>query len=162
MKYSSTVRPSRKLEVMGVSMTSAEGLAIKPRLQVVQQDDGIRETETQIGVINELLNALLLEQPVHEREFLGQMRIENDAANSGLDELALHLHRLGVRHVLVVVGGSEVNDFTGIAQANRRKQLDLAGFQREDDILGGTENAAFTLGAGLVLGQVVDAQHHVL
>src|SRR5437870_7833918 len=73
------------------------------------------------------------------------MGIEDDAADGGLDELALHLHRLGVRHILVVVGGGEVDDFTGVPQANRRKQLDFASFQRKDDVLGGTENAAFTL-----------------
>src|ERR1022692_3371561 len=32
MKYCSTLRPSRKLAVMGVSMISPEGLAIKPRI----------------------------------------------------------------------------------------------------------------------------------
>jgi len=32
MKYCSTVRPSRKLEVMGVSMISPDGLAIRPRM----------------------------------------------------------------------------------------------------------------------------------
>jgi hypothetical protein len=31
-KYCSTVRPSRKLAVMGVSMISPEGLAIRPRM----------------------------------------------------------------------------------------------------------------------------------
>ena len=32
MKYCNTVRPSRKFEVIGVSMISPEGLAIKPRM----------------------------------------------------------------------------------------------------------------------------------
>ena len=32
MKYCSTVNPSRKLAVMGVSMISPEGLAISPRI----------------------------------------------------------------------------------------------------------------------------------
>src|SRR6202789_165173 len=32
LKYSSTDRPSRKLALMGVSMISPEGLAIKPRI----------------------------------------------------------------------------------------------------------------------------------
>src|SRR5215472_289438 len=90
------------------------------------------------------------------------MRIEYDPADSGLDKLALHLHRLGMRHILVVVGGGEVNDFTGVAQANRSKQLDFASFQRKDDVLGGTEHAAFTPRAGLAFGQVVDAQNHIL
>jgi hypothetical protein len=32
MKYCSTVRPSRKFAVMGVSMISPEGFAIRPRI----------------------------------------------------------------------------------------------------------------------------------
>ena len=32
VKYSRTVRPSRKFEVMGVSMISPEGLAMRPRM----------------------------------------------------------------------------------------------------------------------------------
>ena len=32
VKYSSTVSPSRKFEVMGVSMTSPDGLAMSPRI----------------------------------------------------------------------------------------------------------------------------------
>jgi len=61
-------------------------------------------------------------------------------------KLALHLHGDGVRHVLVVVRGGEVDDFTGVAQANGREQFHFAGFQREDDFIGGAENAAFALG----------------
>ena len=90
------------------------------------------------------------------------MRIENHAADGGLDELALHLDGLGVRHVLIVVGGGEVDHFAAVAQADRSEQLDFAGFEREDDFVGLTEDAAFALGAGLGLGQVVDAEDHVL
>src|SRR5215831_17074803 len=129
---------------------------------MIEQDYGVREAKPQVSVVNQLLNALFLEQPVHIREFFGQVRIENDAADGGLDELALHLHWLGVCHVLIVVRGGEVNDFTGVAQTNWREQLDFTGFQREDDVFGGPKNAAFALGAGLVLGQVVDAKNHVL
>src|SRR4029077_14409867 len=131
-------------------------------LQVIQQDDSVLQAETQIGVIHELLNALLLEQAVHIGKFFRQVRIENDAPDGRLDELALHFHGHGVRHVLVVVRGGEVDDFAGVTQTNRRKQLDFAGFQGKDDFVGGAENAAFALGSGLVLGQIVDAEDHVL
>ena len=94
---------------------------------------------------------------------LRQVRIENHAADGGLDELPLHLHRIRCACTswssYAVV---EVDHFAGVAQANRREQFDFAGFQREDHFLGRAENAAFALGAGLGLGQVIDAEHHVL
>src|SRR5215470_17044133 len=129
---------------------------------MIEQDYGVRETKAQVGVIDKLLDALLLEQSVHKRELLGQVRIENDAADGGLDELALHFHRLGVRDVLIVVSGGEVDDFARVTQANRSEELNLSGFQRENHVFGRTEHAAFTLGAGLVLGQVIDSENHVL
>src|SRR5271168_1467520 len=131
-------------------------------LQMIEKDNGVFQAKAQVGVIDELLDALLLEQTVDEREFLRQVRIEDDAANSSLNELALHLDGHGVRHVLIVVRGGEVDDFTGIAQTDGSEQLDFAGFESENDFVGGAEDAAFALGAGLGLSQVVDAQHHVL
>src|SRR5437588_285527 len=140
----------------------ARGVSEAQRLEVIEQNDRVSKAEAQVGVLDELLNALLFEKPVHEREFFGQVRVEDDATDGGLDELTFHLHWLGVRHVLVIVGRGEVNDFAGVAQANWREQFHFAGFEREDDVFGGTENAAFALGAGLGLGQVIDAQNHVL
>src|SRR3984893_4430778 len=92
----------------------------------------------------------------------GQVRVENDAADGGLDELTLHLDWHSVWHVLIVVGGGQIDYFTGVAQADRGEQFHFAGFQREDDFISSTEDAAFTLGSGLGLGEVVDSQHHVL
>src|SRR5262249_46848954 len=40
--------------------------------------------------------------------------------------------------------------------------FDFAGFERKVDVFSRTEDAAFALGAGLVLGEVVDAENHVL
>ena len=94
--------------------------------------------------------------------FAGKCRIENHAADSGLNELTLHLDGLGVRHVLIVIGSGEVNHFAAVTQADRSEQLHFAGFEREDDFVGLTEDAAFALGAGLGLGQVIDAENHVL
>src|SRR5712664_1077787 len=130
--------------------------------QLIEQDDGVFKAETQISVIDELLNAFLLEKTVDVREFPRQVGIENDAPNGGLNELALHLYRDRVRHILVVVRGGEVDNFAGVAQTDGRKQFDFAGFQREDNFIGGAEHTAFALGTGLVLGQIVDAENHVL
>src|SRR5260370_10037152 len=130
--------------------------------QLIEQDDGVFKAETQISVIDELLNAFLLEKTVDVRKFRRQVGIENDAPNGGLNELALHLYRDRVRHIRVVVRGGEVDDFTAVAQTDGREQCDFAGFQREDNFIGGAENAAFALGSGLVLGQIVDAEDHVL
>src|ERR1700688_2107686 len=131
-------------------------------LQVIEQDDGVFQPETKVGVVHELLTALFLEQAVYVREFFRQVRIENHSADGGLNKLTLHLDRNGVRHVLIVVSGGQVDHFTGVAQADRGEQFDFASFQREDDFIGGAEDAAFTLGTGLSLGEVIDAEHHVL
>ena len=84
------------------------------------------------------------------------------AAHGGGDELALQVDRFRVRDVLIVVGGGQVDHLAGVAQADRREQFHFAGFEREDHFFDGAEGAAFALGAGLGLGQVVDAQDHVL
>ena len=131
-------------------------------LQFVQHLHGALEAKTQVAVIAELLHALFLDQAVDEGHFLRQVVVKNHAADRGVDELALHHHGLGVRHVLIVVGGGEINHFTVVAETNRREQFDFAGFERQDDFFGHTERAAFALGSGLALGQIVDAEHHVL
>jgi len=127
------------------------GIGEAKLLQAVEQNDGALETETEVGVIDELLNAFLFEQAVNERHVRGQVRIENDAADGGLDELTLHLDRLGVSDVLVIVSGDQVDDFARVTEADRSEQFDFASFEREADVIGGTEDAAFALAPGLFL-----------
>ena len=66
-----------------------------------------------------------------------------------MDELPLQLHRLGVRHVLVVVSGGEIDDFAGVTQSNGGQELDFTCFEGKRNILGRAEYAAFTPGTGL-------------
>ena len=138
------------------------GVGKAQRLQVVKEDDSVFEPETQVGVIDELLNTLLFEETVHVGELFRQVRVEDHAADGRLDELPLHLHGLGVRDVLIVVRGDEIDDFAGEAQTDRCEQFNFAGFEREDHFVGGAEDAAFALCAGLRLGQVIDTENHVL
>ena len=75
-----------------------------------------------------------------------------------LDEL----DRLGVDDVLRVEGVHQVDDLAGVAQLDRRQRFHLAHFERDQHVVGRGEGAAFALGAGTRLGQVVAAEHHVL
>ena len=123
---------------------------------------GALEAEAEIAVIDQLLHALFLEQAVDEGHFLRQRIVENDAADGGVEELTLQLHRLGVRDVLVVVGGGQVDHLARIAQADGGEQFDFTGFKRQDNFFDRAERAALALGSRLGLGEVVDAEHHVL
>ncbi len=104
-------------------------------LQLVEQDDGSFESVVQVREVHQLLHTLLLQQTVDEGHLRRQIRIENHAADGGLDELALHLHRFGVRNVLVVVCRVEVDHFARVAQTNRSKQFDFAGFERQHNFV---------------------------
>ena len=96
-------------------------------LQFVQHLHGAFQAKTQVAVITErLLHALFLDQPVDERHFLRQVVVKDHAADRGVDELTLHGHRLGMRHVLIVVGGGQINHFSVVPQTNRGEQLDFA------------------------------------
>ena len=131
-------------------------------LQLIERDHGALKTKPEVAVINQLLDALLLDEAVDERHLFGKLVVEDHAARGRADELLLQLNRRGMRDVLIVVSSSEVDQFAGVAQANRRKKFNFARFKRQDHFLDRPERAAFALRAGLALGHVIDAQHHVL
>ena len=64
--------------------------------------------------------------------------------------------------VLIVVRGGHVEDRAGVAQTDRGEGLDLLGFEGHEDLFDVGEDAAFTLGVDLRLGEVVDAEDEVL
>src|SRR5262249_40254169 len=64
----------------------AEAKGFKP----IEQRDSTFKAKSKVGVVHELLNALLLEQAIDERHMRRQMRIKDDATDGGLDELTLH------------------------------------------------------------------------
>ena len=93
------------------------------------------ESEAQVAVLHKLLDALLLQQAVDERHVRGQVIVEDHAADGGVQELLVQRDGLGVRHVLIVIGGGEVDHFAGVAQADRREQFHFAGFQSAEPLL---------------------------
>ncbi len=55
------------------------------------------KTEVQVQVVDELADALLLEQTVDVGHALGQTVVQDGAANRGVDELLVELDCLGVQ-----------------------------------------------------------------
>ena len=132
------------------------------RLDLVEHLDRDFETEAQVAVVHQRADALLLEQAVDVRHAFGQVVVQDGAADRGVDESALDLYRLGVNDVLIVVRGGQVDHFARVAQADRAECFHFARFERHQHFVNVGECAAFTLGARLAFGQVVETEHHVL
>ena len=90
------------------------------------------------------------------------MIVQDGPADGRSQESALRVHRLGVDNLLIVVGGHQVDDFAGVAQADRAQSFHFSRFERQQHFFDVGKGAAFALGARLALGQVINAQHHVL
>ena len=131
-------------------------------LDPVQRLDRGLQAQVQVAVVHQLADSLLLQQAVDVRHPLGQRVVEDGAAHRGGEELLVEVHHLGVVQVLVVVGGGHVQHRAGVAQADGRQRLDLLGLQRHQHLFDVGEDAALADRVHLGLGQVVDAQHHVL
>ena len=112
--------------------------------------------------MHQLGEALLLEQAVDERHVVGQRVVQDDAADGGVHVLLDELDRLGVHDVLAVERLGQIDDLAGVAQLDRRERFHFAHFERDQNVVDGSERSAFALGAGAGFGQVVAAQHHVL
>src|ERR1035441_4728855 len=90
------------------------------------------------------------------------MIVPDHAADGGFHVLLDELDRLRVQHVLVVEGMHQVDDAARIPQLDGGERFDFAHFEGDQNVVGGSEGTALALGAGTRLGQVVQAQNHVL
>ena len=97
----------------------AGGVAEAQVLDGVEHLDRLLEAEAQVAVLHEVLQALLAEQAVDEGHALGQVVVQDDAADRGVDDLVLDVLDLGVDHVLVVVDGGEVDQLARVHEADR-------------------------------------------
>ena len=131
-------------------------------LQRIEHLDRGLDPEAQVAVVHHLGLPLLAEQTVGEGHSFGKLRVEDDPAHRGVDEMVLHGNGFGVEYVLVVVGSGEVDHTARKAQLDHRLRFHLADFQRQDDFFGRSEQTPLAEGPGLFLGQVVAAQHDVL
>jgi hypothetical protein len=78
----------------------------------------------------------------------GRWSLKDDAADGRVHVLLHELDRLGVHDVLVVERLRQIDDFAGVAQLDRRERFDFAHFERDQNVVGRSESAAFALGAG--------------
>ncbi len=131
-------------------------------LDVVEHLHGELKAVVEVAVVDELADTLLLEQAVDVGHLLGERIVEDGAADGGGDELTLVLDRLRVGEVLIVVSGAHLEHGAGVAKTDGAEGFDLAGFERHEDFLDVGEDATFALRTLLGLGQVVEAEHHVL
>jgi hypothetical protein len=131
-------------------------------LHFVEHLDRGFESEAQVTVVHQRADTFLLEQAVDVGHALGKVIVENGAAHGGVDEGTIHLNRLGVDDVLIVVGGGEVDQFAGVAQADGSERFHFTHFERQQNFFNVGKDAAFTLRARLAFGQVVETEHHVL
>ena len=79
-------------------------------LELVEQPDGEVVAEVDEPEVHQLLQALLLEEAVDERDLLRHVHVEDHAADGGLDDLSVELLDLGVRDVLIVEVLGEIED----------------------------------------------------
>ena len=131
-------------------------------LDAVEHLHGAVDTGRQVAALDQLLQALLLEHAVDERNVLRQRAVEQDAANRGVDDLVVDFLHIGVQHVLVVTRRRHVLQLAGVAQADGRQGFEFAGFEGQYHVVHRGESTAFTLGARLGLGQVVATKDDVL
>ena len=131
-------------------------------LDFIEELDGGLEAKPQIAIIHQRAQSFPAEEAVDERHLLRKMVVEDDASDGRIDELVFHRDGFRVQDVLVVVSRCEVDDPTGVPQANGRKSLDFAGLQSQQDFIGVGEGPALALGAALLLREIVNSEHDVL
>ena len=90
------------------------------------------------------------------------MIVENHAAHGGVDELVLDRDRLRVQHVLVVVGGGQVDGAARVAEPDRRERFHFARLQSQKNFFRIGEGAALALGSPLFLRQIINSEDDVL
>ena len=105
-----------------------------------------------IALRDERLEALAIHHPVDESELLGDDGVEDDPAGGGLDQLGVHRAR-------TVVGGG-VPDLQ--LHLDRRLDMHVAELRDHDGLVGAGKGLARALLGGLLDGEVVAAQHHVM
>ena len=131
-------------------------------LDAIEHGDSDLQTVLQIAELHHLGHALFLQQAVDEGHFLRQYVIQDDAADGGVHVLLDVFDGLGMQQILRVVSLDEIEDAAGVAELDGGERFHLAHFEGDQDVFHRSEGAAFAAGAGTRLGEVIEAQHHVL
>src|SRR6266702_493389 len=129
----------RDVHVLDPDAEAGEGCVAEPDvLQLVEEGHGRLVAEAVVAVRDEDADLLLLELLVDEAQGGGDDVVEEGAAHRRLDDAAVP------------------------AQTDPRLEVDVLVVVRDAHLFGVGEEPPFTLGAGALLGQVVDAEDHIL
>ena len=132
-------------------------------LHLIQHADGDMQAELQVAVLHQLRETLLLQQTVDERHVFGKMHRSEMTRPTVVSMYCFtYSEWLGVDHVLAVERLGQIDDLAGVAQFDRGQCFHFAHFERDQNVVGGSESTAFAFGTGAHLGEVVTAEHHVL
>src|SRR5258707_6554171 len=140
----------------------AGGVGEAQVLDDVEHVDGLLQAPAQVAVLDQVLQALLAQDAVDVGHALRKVVVEDDASHRRVDDQVLDVLDFGVDHVLVVVDGGEVDQLARVHEAHRGQRLHLTVLQGQDHVVHARERAPFALGALLLLGEVVAAEHDVL
>src|SRR5262245_23994300 len=129
--------------------------------QAVEHLDGGLVPQTQEAVVDQALQAFLLERAVDVRHRFRKIVVEQHASDGRVDRAVDFVDR-GLDHVLRVAFGVEVDQTALVPHANLGLRRDFLGVEREHHLLRRGERAAFALRAFHRAGHVITAEHDVL
>ena len=140
------------------------GLGGVEEAEILHRVEGVHrllETVAEVDVLDELLEAALLEQAVDERDAL-EVIGQDHPADRGVDHPVLDVLNFAADDILIVVHGGEVDQLAGVLEADGSEGFDFARGQGEENVLEARERAAGALRVLLLLGEVVAAEDDVL
>jgi hypothetical protein len=131
-------------------------------LHGVEDPDRGLEADLEVGVEDEVLQALLPERAVDVGKALGQDIVEDDPARRRLVELVLVVLDRAGHDALIVIIGRQVHEGTAEAQVDDGLERDLAVLHGQKGLIGRAEDPPLPFQALLFQAQVVAAEDHVL
>ena len=86
--------------------------------------------------MDQLSQALLLEQAVDERHVFRKIVVQDNAANCSFHVLLDILGRLSVNDVLRIERLGKIDDLAGVAQFNGGERFHFTHFERDQHVIG--------------------------
>ena len=131
-------------------------------LELVENLDGHVVAEVDENEVDQVLKRLLLHHTIDERHLFGEMHVQHDAADRGIEQLARRFVNLAVDDVLLVELGRQIDVGLPHPELDRRQELDLPRLECDEGLFRATEDLAFAFGIFPVHRQVVRTENQIL
>ena len=154
---------ARNDEIVDPDRNSAPRSVLEPEaLEGVQHLDRFLDSIRQVAEVDQAPQPLLFQEAVDERNLLGQVIVEDGAPDRSVDDIALHFLNFRVDDILFIEGRCQIDDLSAVEQPDGSERLHRASLKRQKNIFRRGEGSAGADSLGLLLGQVVASQNHVL